>query len=51
MTAAAAAATSVQLTDMITVSGGAAPGRYAVTVVQTVTGGQLLISSWTLHPA
>jgi sortase A len=51
VTATGTTATSVELTDTVTIAGGRAPGRYAVTVVQTVTNGQLLITSWTLHPA
>jgi sortase A len=51
VTATGTAATSLQLTDTATVTGGNAPGSYAITVVQTVIGGQLLITSWSLHPA
>ena len=51
VTATGTTATSVELTATATIAGGRAPGRYAVTVVQTVTNGQLLITSWTLHPA
>jgi sortase A len=51
VTATGTTATSVELTDTATIAGGRAPGRYAFTVVQTVTNGQLLITSWTLHPA
>jgi len=51
VTATGSAATSVQLTDTADIAGGKAPGRYAVTVVQTVTNGQLVVTSWTLHPA
>ncbi len=51
VTATGAAATGVQLTDTVTIAGGPAPGRYAVSVVQTVSNGQLVITGWTLHPA
>jgi LPXTG-site transpeptidase (sortase) family protein len=51
VTATGSAATSVQLTDTAAVDGGKDPGRYALTVVQTVSAGQLVITSWTLHPA
>ncbi len=51
VTATGSAATSVQLTDTAIVTGGKDPGRYAITVVQTVSAGQLVVSSWTLHPA
>ena len=51
VTAAGTEATSVQLTDTAIVAGGSAPGRYVITVVQAVSHGQLVITSWTLHPA
>jgi sortase A len=51
VTASGTAATGVQLSDTAIVAGGPAPGRYAVNVTQAVTGGQLLITGWTLHPA
>jgi sortase A len=51
LTASGTDATGVQLTDTATIAGGSAPGRYVITVVQAVTGGQLLITSWSLHPA
>jgi LPXTG-site transpeptidase (sortase) family protein len=51
VTAAGTTATSVQLTDTLIIAGGHAPGRYVATVVQTVSGGQLTITSWTLTPA
>lgn len=46
-------ATGAQLTDTVTVivTGGRAPGRYSLDVAQTVSNGQLLITSWTVHPA
>jgi hypothetical protein len=50
LTATGSTATSVNLTDTATIAGGSAPGRYAITVVQTITNGQLLITSWTVHP-
>jgi LPXTG-site transpeptidase (sortase) family protein len=51
VTAAGGAATAVQLTDTATVTGGRAPGVYRITVDQTVSNGQLLITSWVLTPA
>jgi sortase A len=51
VTAAGTNATTVQLTDTATIAGGSAPGRYAITVAQKVSDGQLVITSWTLHPA
>jgi sortase A len=44
-------ATSVTLSNTISVTGGSAPGRYAVTVAETIKKGTLVISSWTLQPA
>lgn len=43
-------ATAVTLTNTISISGGRAPGRYAVTVGETVQNATLVISSWTLTP-
>jgi sortase A len=51
VTATGTSATSVQLVDTATVAGGSAPGRYVFTVVQSVSGGQLVITSWALRPA
>ena len=51
VTATGTAATSVQLSDTVSISGGGAPGRYLATVVQAVSQGQLVITSWTLKPA
>jgi hypothetical protein len=51
VTATGTEATTVQLTDTATIAGGSAPGRYVVTVVQAVSHGQLVITSWTLRPA
>jgi sortase A len=51
VTAAGTTATGVQLAATVTVAGGDAPGRYAMSVVQTVSDGQLSITSWTLTPA
>jgi sortase A len=51
VTAAGTTATSVQLTDTVSIAGGSAPGRYVVTVDQALSGGQLTITSWTLTPA
>jgi sortase A len=45
------AATSVQLTDTATVEGGSRPGAYRVTVVQGVSQGRLVITSWAFTPA
>ena len=44
-------ATTVTLTNTITVSGGTAPGRYAVTVSETIHDGTLVIGSWTMQPS
>jgi sortase A len=43
--------TSVTLTNIVTVTGGSAPGRYAVTVDERVAGGTLLVSSWSMQPS
>ena len=51
VTATGTNATGVQLTDTAIITGGSAPGPYAMAVDQTVTNGQLLITSWTLKPA
>jgi len=51
VTATGAVATAVQLTDTVTIAGGSAPGRYSVSVVQSVSNGQLVITGWSLHPA
>jgi LPXTG-site transpeptidase (sortase) family protein len=51
VTATGTQATSVELTDTATIAGGPAPGRYTMDVVQGLSQGQLLITSWTLHPA
>ena len=50
VTAAGTEAKSVSLTNTVTISGGSAPGRYAVTVTETIHNGTLTISSWTLQP-
>lgn len=44
-------ATAVTLTNTISISGGSAPGRYSVTVGETIQKGMLVISSWSLKPA
>jgi sortase A len=51
VTASGTTATGVQLADTAIVAGGPAPGRYTVNVTQAVTGGQLLITGWTLQRA
>jgi sortase A len=51
VTATGTTASTVQLTDTLTIAGGSAPGRYVATVTQAVVGTQLLITSWTLTPA
>ena len=51
VTAAGAEATAVTLTNTVTVSGGTAPGRYAVTVTEAIHNGTLTISSWTMQPS
>lgn len=43
--------TSVTLRDTVAVSGGSEPGRYSMTVVESVHNGSLTISSWTMVPA
>ncbi|HMK99349.1 MAG TPA: hypothetical protein VK428_04100, partial [Acidimicrobiales bacterium] len=40
---------SVTLTNDVTVSGGRAPGRYSITVGETVLGGRLLITQWSMQ--
>jgi sortase A len=44
-------ATAVTLANTVSVSGGSAPGRYSVTVKETIQKGTLTISSWVLQPA
>jgi hypothetical protein len=51
VTATGTTPTTVALTDTASIAGGSAPGRYALSVVQSVTNGQLVITSWTLRPA
>ena len=46
-----AAATGVTLTDTVSVTGGAHPGRYVMTVRTTVHGRTMTISSWTMSPS
>ncbi len=43
--------TAVSLSDTIQVTGGPAPGRYSQTVTETVSGGTVLITGWTLARA
>ena len=40
---------TVTLTDTVAVSGGNAPGRYAVTVGETIHDGTLLVTSWSMQ--
>jgi len=42
-------ATAVQLTTTVAITGGSAPGRYALSVEDTVAGGRLVIADWTLR--
>ena len=49
--AAGTAATELTLTDTVSVTGGSDPGRYSMTVGETVRRGTLSISSWSLTPA
>ena len=51
VTAAGTNATGVQLAVTVVIGGGRSPGTYALSVVQSVSQGQLLITSWTLHQA
>lgn len=51
VTAAGAQPVSVQLDDTLTVTGGRAPGRYLVTVEETIHDGTLLISGWNMQPS
>ena len=51
VTAAGSQATGVTLSNTIGITGGKAPGHYAVTVTETIANGVLTISSWTLQPA
>jgi LPXTG-site transpeptidase (sortase) family protein len=44
-------AKSLTLSNTIGISGGKAPGHYAVTVTETISNGVLTITSWTLQPA
>jgi LPXTG-site transpeptidase (sortase) family protein len=44
-------ATSVTLSTTVTVTGGRAPGRYAVSVAEAIHGATLVISSWAMRPA
>ena len=50
VTAAGTQASAVTLTNTISISGGKAPGRYAVAVDEVVKNGVLTIKSWTLTP-
>lgn len=49
VTAAANTASSVLLTTTVSISGGDAPGRYALTDDDTIVDGHLQITSWTLR--
>ncbi|HYA67164.1 MAG TPA: class D sortase [Acidimicrobiales bacterium] len=42
--------TAASLSTTMQVSGGPAPGRYAVSVAETIRGGTLVISGWTMQP-
>ena len=48
ITAAGMQATSVALSTEVSVSGGSAPGHYAMQVTETIANGTLVISGWTL---
>jgi hypothetical protein len=50
-TASGKAVQGLTLSDTVRVTGGSAPGDYAVTVHETVTGSTLVISSWSMIPA
>lgn len=43
-------ATSVTLTDEVSVTGGGAPGRYTMTVVEAIHDGTLVVTAWTTEP-
>jgi LPXTG-site transpeptidase (sortase) family protein len=51
VSAAGTEANTVTLTNTIAISGGKAPGHYAVTVTATIANGVLTISGWSLQPA
>jgi LPXTG-site transpeptidase (sortase) family protein len=51
VTAESSTATDVALSTTVTVEGGRAPGRYAVSVGEAIQGSKILISSWTMQPA
>jgi sortase A len=51
VTALGTEASSVELTDTATITGGSAPGSYAMTVTQAVSDGQLVITGWSLRHA
>jgi len=51
VTATGTAATSVQLSDTVSISGGGAPAATSPPWFQAVSQGQLVITSWTLKPA
>ncbi len=42
---------AVQLSTVVGLSGGAAPGRYSMSVTETVRGSELIITSWSLLPS
>ena len=48
LTAAANTVTGIALTNTVAVTGGNAPGHYAVSVTEAVEGGALAITSWTM---
>jgi sortase A len=45
-----AGATGAVLTNTVSLSGGSSPGRYAVTVTESVQSGSLTITNWVLQP-
>ena len=49
VTAAGNRASAVALTTTVSISGGDAPGRYAVSVHDTIAGGHLQITAWSLR--
>lgn len=50
ITAAGDQAGAVQLTTDVSISGGSAPGHYAMVADGTITNGSLVISGWALNP-
>ena len=43
--------TAVTLTDVVDVHGGGAPGRYAMSVREQISHGNLVITQWAIQPS